>query len=72
MSRLFFRGIYFPQKGVWSWLKLAIRNRRAIGRVVKDAFTLWHGAQGPAGSRHGVDDSLQPFSDGAEESAGAD
>ena len=23
MSRLFFRGIYFPQKGAWGWLKLA-------------------------------------------------
>src|SRR5579872_80178 len=47
MSRLFFRGIYFPQKGVWSWLKLAIHNRRAISRVVKDALTRWHGDQDP-------------------------
>ena len=44
MSRLFFRGIYFPQKGVWGWLKLAIRNRRAIRRVIRDSFTRWHGA----------------------------
>ena len=52
MSRLFFRGIYFPQKGAWEWLKLATRNRRAIYSVVKDSFTKWHGAQeartGPA------------------------
>ncbi len=28
ISRLFFRGIYFPQKGTWSWLKLLVQNRR--------------------------------------------
>jgi hypothetical protein len=44
MSRLFFRGIYFPQKGTWSWIKLAFRNRRAITRVVKDCLHHWHGA----------------------------
>ena len=44
ISRLFFRGIYFPQKGAWNWLKLLAQNRRAIGRVVKDSFTRWHGA----------------------------
>ena len=48
MSRLFFRGIYFPQKGAWGWFKLAVQNRRAIGRVVKDSFTRWHGNQDPA------------------------
>ena len=47
MSRLFFRGIYFPQKGAWAWLKLAVQNRRAICRVVKDSFTRWHGNQDP-------------------------
>jgi radical SAM superfamily enzyme YgiQ (UPF0313 family) len=62
MSRLFFRGIYFPQKGAWSWFKLALRNRRAIGRVVKDALTHWHGAPLPVAG----------LSEGAAESAGAD
>jgi radical SAM superfamily enzyme YgiQ (UPF0313 family) len=47
MARMFFRGIYFPQKGAWEWLKLAARNRRAIGGVAKDCFTRWHGAKGP-------------------------
>jgi radical SAM superfamily enzyme YgiQ (UPF0313 family) len=51
MSRLFFRGIYFPQKGAWGWLKLAARNRGAIYRVVKDCFQRWHGTKSPAGSR---------------------
>ena len=47
MSRLFFRGIYFPQKGAWNWFKLALQNRRAIARVVKDSFTRWNGTQDP-------------------------
>jgi len=51
ISRLFFRGIYFPQKGAWSWLKLAGQNRGAIWRVTRDCFTRWNGARGAAGSR---------------------
>jgi radical SAM superfamily enzyme YgiQ (UPF0313 family) len=51
LARLFFRGIYFPQKGAWRWLRLAIQNRRAICRVAKDSFTRWHGGQNPASSR---------------------
>jgi len=51
MARLFFRGIYFPQKGPWKWLRLAIQNRRPIYRVLKDSFTKWHGAGGPVAVR---------------------
>jgi radical SAM superfamily enzyme YgiQ (UPF0313 family) len=51
MSRLFFRGIYFPQKGAWGWLKLAARNRRAIYRVIEDCFQRWHGTKSPASGR---------------------
>jgi radical SAM superfamily enzyme YgiQ (UPF0313 family) len=50
IARLFFRGIYFPQKGVWKWLKLIAQNRRSVYRVVKDSFTRWHGASGSAPS----------------------
>lgn len=50
-SRLFFRGIYFPQKGVWGWLKLIAQNRNSIHRVVKDAFTQWHGTKDRAVER---------------------
>jgi hypothetical protein len=72
MSRLFFRGIYFPQKGVWAWLKLAARNRGAIYRVVKDSLTKWHGAQKPAVSRD-LDGSREPaFIARAESDGGAD
>ena len=43
MSRLFFRGIYFPQKGAWQWLKLIAQNRSSVWRIVKDSFTQWNG-----------------------------
>lgn len=43
-ARLFFRGIYFPQKGIWQWLKLLARNRRAIFRVVRESITNWRGS----------------------------
>ncbi len=45
VSRLFFRGIYFPQKGTWQWLKLIANNRAPIWRVIKDSFTRWHGTK---------------------------
>jgi radical SAM superfamily enzyme YgiQ (UPF0313 family) len=48
MSRLFFRGIYFPQKGAWQWLRLVVQNRRAVCRVVVDSFRRWNGDREPA------------------------
>ena len=42
-ARLFFRGIYFPRKGVRQWLQLIAQNRRPIFGIVRDAFTQWHG-----------------------------
>lgn len=51
MARLFFRGIYFPQKGTRKWLALAFRNRRSIFRVVKSSITRWHGSQDRASGR---------------------
>jgi radical SAM superfamily enzyme YgiQ (UPF0313 family) len=72
MARLFFRGIYFPQKGAWNWVKLAVQNRRAIRRVAKDSFTRWHGAQGPVGSRDFNGSPEPSLSDAGDWSAGAD
>ena len=48
-SRLAFRGIFFPQKGAWQWLKLIAQNRGPIFRVVRDSITRWHGGQDGAG-----------------------
>jgi radical SAM superfamily enzyme YgiQ (UPF0313 family) len=72
MSRLFFRGIYFPQKGAWSWFKLAVQNRRAVFRVVKDSFTRWHGAKGPLDSQDFKGSQEPSLSDAAKQSAGSD
>jgi radical SAM superfamily enzyme YgiQ (UPF0313 family) len=47
MARLFFRGIYFPQKGKRAWLKLIFQNRRTISRIVRESFTNWHGTVAP-------------------------
>ncbi len=44
VARLFFRNIYFPQKGAWAWAKLIARNWRPLVRVVYDSFTKWPGS----------------------------
>jgi radical SAM superfamily enzyme YgiQ (UPF0313 family) len=72
MSRLFFRGIYFPQKGAWNWFKLAVENRRAISRVVRDSFTRWHGAGGSVRGRDFNGSQEPSLRDAAEQSAGSD
>jgi hypothetical protein len=48
VARIFFRGIYFPPKGVWQWLKLIGQNRASVYRLVRESFTQWHGANGKA------------------------
>lgn len=35
--RISFRGIYFPQMGVWSWTKVVAANRRTIWRLVRES-----------------------------------
>lgn len=37
IARLFFRGIYFPQRGAWGWLRLIAQNKGAILRILRDA-----------------------------------
>jgi radical SAM superfamily enzyme YgiQ (UPF0313 family) len=43
IARLFFRGIYFPHKGAWGWLKLLAQNRGTIFHVIRESFTNWGG-----------------------------
>ena len=43
LARIAFRGIYFPPKNAWAWMRLALENRGAIARVVRESFTCWHG-----------------------------
>lgn len=37
IARLFFRGIYFSQKGTWAWLRLLLQNRMSIVRLIRQA-----------------------------------
>ena len=43
IARIFFRGIYFPPKGAWGWLKIIAQNRGSILRIVRESFTKWNG-----------------------------
>jgi radical SAM superfamily enzyme YgiQ (UPF0313 family) len=45
IARMCFRGIYFPQMGPLSWLKLIYQNRRTISSLVKEGFSTWRGQQ---------------------------
>jgi radical SAM superfamily enzyme YgiQ (UPF0313 family) len=38
ISRLFFRGIYFPQMTRWQWIKLIADNRRMILKLTMEVF----------------------------------
>jgi radical SAM superfamily enzyme YgiQ (UPF0313 family) len=38
ITRLFFRGIYFPQMGRWAWIKLIARNGRTIFKLLGEAI----------------------------------
>jgi radical SAM superfamily enzyme YgiQ (UPF0313 family) len=63
-SRLLFRGIYFPQKGTWQWLKLIAQYRHAIRRVIGDSLTHWYGT-------HDRDKSKDEIFNGKSPSAGS-
>jgi radical SAM superfamily enzyme YgiQ (UPF0313 family) len=41
ISRLFFRGIYFPQMGRWAWIKVVAQNRQTIFKLVGEAIDAW-------------------------------
>lgn len=49
IARLFFRGIYFPNKGAWAWLKAIVDNRGTVVHVVRECFTNWRGSKPTAG-----------------------
>jgi hypothetical protein len=41
ISRLFFRGIYFPQMNKRAWLKLVFDNRRPMYGLTKEAIGMY-------------------------------
>ncbi len=50
-SRILFRGIFFPQKGAWQWVKLIARYRRSIYRTVRDSIKQWNGTDARVGKQ---------------------
>ncbi|HLY15891.1 MAG TPA: radical SAM protein [Bryobacteraceae bacterium] len=44
IARMFFRGIYFPQKGAWAWLRIIAENRGTVWHVIRESFTNWCGS----------------------------
>ena len=45
IARMFFRGIYYPQKGAWGWIRLIWQNRRAIYGLIHASYTDWPGGK---------------------------
>ena len=45
VSRLLFRGIYFPLMGRWAWVKAITIIRRTIFKLVVEAFGAWRKAR---------------------------
>jgi hypothetical protein len=62
IARIFFRGIYFPPKGAWGWLKVIAQNRGSILRVFRESLTKWNGTV-PSGTRLELETGAQPQED---------
>jgi radical SAM superfamily enzyme YgiQ (UPF0313 family) len=45
VSRLFFRGIYFPQMSKRAWLKLLAQNRKTLSHLIKEGTSTWRAAR---------------------------
>ncbi len=45
VSRLFFRGIYFPQMRKREWISLLFQNRKPIVSLTKEGFKLWRNSR---------------------------
>jgi radical SAM superfamily enzyme YgiQ (UPF0313 family) len=43
VARIFFRGIYFPPKGAWGWMKVIAQNRASFVRLFRESFRQWNG-----------------------------
>lgn len=47
IARICFRGIYFPQMGLFAWLKLIFENRRTIFSLAKEGLAAWRRRPAP-------------------------
>ena len=48
LARMCFRGIYFPQMGLFAWLRLISENRKTIFGLAKEGFAAWRRRPEPA------------------------
>jgi hypothetical protein len=46
VSRLFFRGIYFPQTTKWAWARVIFENRRPIFNLAKEGLATMRTSRG--------------------------
>ena len=60
VARIFFRGIYFPPRTAWGWLKVIASNRASIWRVFRESFTQWHGTPNAVSRRYAAPASYVP------------
>ncbi len=57
VARIFFRGIYFPPRSGWGWLRVIAQNRASIYRIVRESFTQWHGTAAAAHHRRAAENA---------------
>jgi hypothetical protein len=57
VARIFFRGIYFPPRTGWGWLRVIAQNRASIYRIVRESFTQWHGTAAAAHHRRAAENA---------------
>jgi radical SAM superfamily enzyme YgiQ (UPF0313 family) len=55
ISRLCFRGIYFPMMGRFAWIRVLSENRRIIFKLVREASAVWYRPQLRSGKEFNPD-----------------
>ncbi len=67
VARIFFRGIYFPPRTLWGWLKVIASNRASVWRVLRESLTQWHGTSNAVRRRHAAESvSYAPSESGSD------
>ncbi|HEX3743936.1 MAG TPA: radical SAM protein [Bryobacteraceae bacterium] len=66
VSRIFFRGIYFPPRTVWAWMKVIGQNRSSIYRIIRESMTQWHGTPSAVRHRRAANPEYRPSESGSD------
>jgi radical SAM superfamily enzyme YgiQ (UPF0313 family) len=66
VARIFFRGIYFPPRTLWGWLKVIASNRASIWRILRESFTQWDGTPNALRRRDAEPSSYAPSESGSD------